>query len=170
MQGKKTPVDKSEMAIAMLKAGKTYREIRGTLGIGISTIHSIAKEMGDVDYDQIVKEIKSGYVARHLMLAEYLASGLPKMFSINANIKDVAIAMGILTDKAMKMEYTINEQKKTATPIPQAERPGLQAGKPITLAMDSTGKTSAIARPQSEQDKLIAEAERLLEECHPPEL
>ena len=184
MQGKKTPVDTREMALAMLRAGKTYRQISNTLEIGIATIHTIAKQMEEVDLDHIVKEIKRGYVARNLMLAEYIAESIPSMCSINANIKDVAIAMGILTDKAMKMEYSINEQNRPQASILQtaraekpgpqpdrAEKPGPQpdrAETPGILKMDSTGKTTAIARPQSERDKLVAEGYRLLEECHPP--
>ena len=161
MQGKKTPVDTKEMALAMLRSGKTYREIGNTLDIGISTIHTIAKEMEEVDLDQIVKEIKRGFVARNLMLAEYFAEKLPYLIKSDTSIKEVAITMAILTDKAMKMEYTINEQKRPPVPLPQPI-------KPVTLAMDSTGRASAVSKPQGKQDKLIAEAHRLLEECHPP--
>ncbi len=117
MKGRKTPDEKSEMVIAMLRAGKSYREIRSALDIGIGTIHNVARDMKDVDFKQIVKEIKSGYVARHLMLAEYLGSAIPTIFDTNANIKDVAIAMAIITDKAMKMEYTINEANRPKVPM-----------------------------------------------------
>ncbi len=75
--------------------------------------------------------------------------------------------MAIITDKAMKMEYTINEQNRPPVPIPQPAQPA-QSNRPGILEMGSTGKTSAMARPQSERDKLNAEAHRLLEECHPP--
>ncbi len=115
MQGKKTPEERREMVLAMLRSGKTYREIKIAMDIPLSVIHSIAKDMEDVDLERIVKEIKRGFVARHLMLADFLSEAISLCNCSTANIKDVAIAMAIVTDKAMKMEYYMKHPEGRTT-------------------------------------------------------
>ncbi len=104
MSGKKLTEDQRDAALAMLRAGKTYTEIKSALSISIGSVHNIAKTAGDKDLSEIVREIKRGYTARNLLLAEHLMERIPMYINERTNVKDMAIAAAILTDKALNME------------------------------------------------------------------
>ena len=106
---------KKEIARAMLRAGDSYRKISETLEIGVATVHAVSREAETNDLERIVKEIKRGYVARHLMLAEYMFDSLPGKLISNTSVKDVAIAGAILTDKALAFEKSVSSSGCTAS-------------------------------------------------------
>ena len=112
MIGKELTPEQKDSVLAMLRAGKSYREIRNALTISIGSVHNIARQAENTDLTRMVKEIKRGYAARYLMFAEYLMEELPSHINERTNVKDIAVAAAILTDKALKFEKAEQTERK----------------------------------------------------------
>jgi hypothetical protein len=97
------PEEKKELARAMLKAKKTYREVAAALELSIGSVHNIMAE-GHTDTGPLVEEIKKHFSSKYYMLVDHILDSI-NMYDIGgATLKEKAIAAAILTDKAMLVE------------------------------------------------------------------
>jgi hypothetical protein len=100
---KRIPEEKKELARALLKAGKSYREVAAALDICIASVHRVMKEPIE-EVEPLVSEIRKKLSARSYLLADHILSMTDDWDVTNASLKDKALAAAILMDKAMLLE------------------------------------------------------------------
>ena len=109
----KLPEDKRELARAMVRAGKSYREVAEALDISKGSIFNIMKATG-TDIRALADEIRAEMSAKSLVLADYILNRISDYSIGQASLKERAIAAAILMDKARDME---------PKPVPKIEGP-----------------------------------------------
>ncbi|MDA8156386.1 MAG: helix-turn-helix domain containing protein [Actinomycetota bacterium] len=119
--------EKKELAVALLEAGRTYREIAEALDIGIASVHRIAKEPYEKTLP-LVEAIKARFAAKHYLLADYILNGIEDYNICNASLKDRIICAAILADKGMQIEQARLHHKTG----PLAETEAVEARAEIT--------------------------------------
>jgi hypothetical protein len=117
MASKKIEEERRELASALLRAGKSYREVAEALQMGISSVHRISKEPREA-LAPLVDELKSRFSARYYLLADYILGRISDSSIIDASLKERAIAAAILTDKAMQLERHGLGRRKAAPENP----------------------------------------------------
>ncbi len=111
-QGKKTPEEKRELALAMLEAGKSYSQVASALNISISTVHNIVIKGQDSASSSLIGLIKQRLAGRNYLLADLILSWVSDLDLQYASLKDKAVAAAILIDKARLIE----DNKRAGSP------------------------------------------------------
>jgi len=97
------PDEKKELAVALLHAGKSYREVAEALDISIGSIHKIAKEPME-KIGPLVRELKERFAMRNYLLAEHILGKIDDSDIRKSSLKDKVLAASILADKARAHE------------------------------------------------------------------
>ena len=128
MPNRTLPEEKKDLAVSLLRAGKSYREVAEALDISVGSVHNICMEPRE-GLDPLVAEIKSRLSARYYLLADHVLGWIIDDNLRGASLKEKAIAAAILTDKArmldtrgrMRAAPAENEQNEQAPP-PETSR------------------------------------------------
>jgi hypothetical protein len=108
----KIPEQTRELARALLKAGRTYRDVAEAIQVSVGTVHNIAKEPYE-DIEPLAAEIRRRFSMKYLLLADHVLGKITDMSIAKASLKDRALAAAILTDKAVQLEAKKSSRKAT---------------------------------------------------------
>lgn len=128
MAKRKIEEERRELACALLRAGKSYREVAEALEMGISSVHRISKEPRE-ELAPLIEELKSRFAARYYLIADYILGRISDGSIRDASLKERAIAAAILTDKAIQLERHGLGRRKGAPQKDAGVDPG-QDGEP----------------------------------------
>ena len=102
MNQNQIPPSKRELALAMIRAGKTYREVATALDMGTGSVHRIIKAAG-ITPMELAREIKREFAAKCLIAADYIVESISDIKIANATMRENAIAAAIFADKAFQL-------------------------------------------------------------------
>ena len=94
--------DRKELALGLLEAGRTYREVAEAMDMSIASVHRILKESPE-KISSLVEEVKGRFISKHLLIADSLLNGIS---GYGVSLKDRVICAAILIDKAMQMQQS----------------------------------------------------------------
>jgi hypothetical protein len=101
MNRNQIPPSKRELALAMIRAGKTYREVATALDIGTGSVHRIIKAAG-ITPMELAREIRREFAAKCLIVADYIVESISDIKITNATMRENALAAAIFADKAFQ--------------------------------------------------------------------
>lgn len=102
-RGQRIEEQRRELARALLKAGRSYREVAAALQMGVASVHRVAQE-DPQDIEPLVREIKKRFSMKYYLLANHVLDSIDGSDIRNASLKEKALAAAILTDKAVGLD------------------------------------------------------------------
>lgn len=102
MNRNQIPPSKRELALAMIHAGKTYREVATALDIGTGSVHRIIKAAG-ITPMELAREIRREFAAKCLIVADYIVESISDIKIADATMRENALAAAIFADKAFQL-------------------------------------------------------------------